>query len=114
MCGRLTQNYTWHQIHEFLSVFGAPRKVASAILRRRYRAIAILTILAAATSPASAQESISINGHALALHCEQWKRNADGSWSTVGTEKDENMTMRNVTLRSQIETRALDWACPPQ
>jgi putative SOS response-associated peptidase YedK len=25
MCGRFTQNYTWHQVHEFLSVFGAPR-----------------------------------------------------------------------------------------
>jgi hypothetical protein len=23
MCGRFTQNYTWQQVHEFLSVFGA-------------------------------------------------------------------------------------------
>jgi hypothetical protein len=114
MCGRFTQNYTWHQVHEFLSVFGAPRKVASTIQRCRNRVIAILTILAGAIGPAWPQESISINGHAIALHCEQWKRNADGSWSTVGTEKDENMTMNNVTLRSQIETRALDRACPPQ
>jgi hypothetical protein len=22
MCGRYTQNYTWQQVHEFLSVFG--------------------------------------------------------------------------------------------
>jgi hypothetical protein len=114
MCGRFTQNYTWQQVHEFLSVFGAPRKVASAIQRCRNRAIAILTILACATGPAWAQQSISINGHAISLHCSQWKKNADGSWTTVGTEKDENMTMNNVTLRSQIETRALDRACSPQ
>jgi putative SOS response-associated peptidase YedK len=31
MCGRFTQNYTWHQVHEFLSVFGAPQN-----LRARY------------------------------------------------------------------------------
>ena len=31
MCGRFTQNYTWEQVHAFLSVFGAPRN-----LRPRY------------------------------------------------------------------------------
>jgi putative SOS response-associated peptidase YedK len=31
MCGRFTQNYTWQQVHEFLSVFGTPRN-----LRPRY------------------------------------------------------------------------------
>ncbi len=31
MCGRFTQNYTWQQVREFLSVFGAPRN-----LRPRY------------------------------------------------------------------------------
>jgi putative SOS response-associated peptidase YedK len=27
MCGRFTQNYTWQQIREFLSVFGAPQNL---------------------------------------------------------------------------------------
>jgi hypothetical protein len=31
MCGRFTQNYTWQEVHEFLSVFGAARN-----LRPRY------------------------------------------------------------------------------
>jgi hypothetical protein len=31
MCGRFTQNYAWQQVHEFLSVFGAPQN-----LRARY------------------------------------------------------------------------------
>jgi putative SOS response-associated peptidase YedK len=31
MCGRFTQHYTWAQIHEFLSVIGAPQN-----LRPRY------------------------------------------------------------------------------
>jgi putative SOS response-associated peptidase YedK len=31
MCGRFTQNYTWQQVHAFLSVFGAPQN-----LRPRY------------------------------------------------------------------------------
>jgi putative SOS response-associated peptidase YedK len=31
MCGRFTQHYTWAEVHEFLSVFGAPRN-----LRPRY------------------------------------------------------------------------------
>lgn len=31
MCGRFTQNYTWQEVHAFLSLFGAPRN-----LRPRY------------------------------------------------------------------------------
>ncbi len=31
MCGRFTQHYTWKEVHDFLSVFGAPRN-----LRARY------------------------------------------------------------------------------
>ena len=27
MCGRFTQNYTWEQVHAFLSVFGPPRNL---------------------------------------------------------------------------------------
>jgi putative SOS response-associated peptidase YedK len=27
MCGRFTQNYTWQQVREFLSVFGAPQNL---------------------------------------------------------------------------------------
>ena len=27
MCGRFTQHYTWQQIHEFLSVIGAPQNL---------------------------------------------------------------------------------------
>ncbi len=27
MCGRFTQNYTWAEVHEFLSVFGPPRNL---------------------------------------------------------------------------------------
>lgn len=31
MCGRFTQNYTWQEVHAFLSLFGVPRN-----LRPRY------------------------------------------------------------------------------
>jgi putative SOS response-associated peptidase YedK len=27
MCGRFTQNYAWQQVHQFLSVFGAPQNL---------------------------------------------------------------------------------------
>jgi putative SOS response-associated peptidase YedK len=27
MCGRFTQNYTWDEVHDFLSVFGPPRNL---------------------------------------------------------------------------------------
>lgn len=27
MCGRFTQHYSWQQIHEFLSVIGAPQNL---------------------------------------------------------------------------------------
>lgn len=30
MCGRFTQNYTWQQVREFLSVFGAPQNLKAA------------------------------------------------------------------------------------
>lgn len=39
MCGRFTQNYTWEQVHAFLSVFGPPRN-----LRPRYNIAPTTTI----------------------------------------------------------------------
>lgn len=39
MCGRFTQHYTWKEVHDFLSVFGAPRN-----LRPRYNIAPTTTI----------------------------------------------------------------------
>jgi putative SOS response-associated peptidase YedK len=48
MCGRFTQNYTWEQVHAFLSVFGTPRN-----LRPRYNIAPTTTIDVVRTSPDS-------------------------------------------------------------
>lgn len=39
MCGRFTQNYTWADVHRFLSVFGPPRN-----LKPRYNIAPTTTI----------------------------------------------------------------------
>jgi putative SOS response-associated peptidase YedK len=39
MCGRFTQNYTWQEVHAFLSVFGPPRN-----LRPRYNIAPTTTV----------------------------------------------------------------------
>jgi len=39
MCGRFTQNYTWSEVHAFLSVFGAARN-----LRPRYNIAPTTTV----------------------------------------------------------------------
>jgi putative SOS response-associated peptidase YedK len=54
MCGRFTQNYTWEQVHDFLSVFGPPRN-----LRPRYN-IAPTTTIDAVRPGESGRELVSM------------------------------------------------------
>lgn len=45
------------------------------------------------------------------LRCDQWKRNPDGSWTTVGSVTFNNITMDNVTLNHTRETDILEKKC---
>ena len=54
MCGRFTQNYTWDQVHDFLSVFGPPQN-----LRPRYN-IAPTTTIDAVRPGESGRELVSM------------------------------------------------------
>ena len=76
------------------------------------RAIGILVFVLSGTDGAAAQETIDVMGHLIPLRCEQWKRNADGSWATVGTIKTESVSMDGVTLKGTPETQVLDAKCP--
>ena len=49
------------------------------------RVTALLGIFLATQSAASAQDAIELNGESLPLNCAEWKRNQDGSWTSVGT-----------------------------
>jgi hypothetical protein len=67
MCGRFTQNYTWQQVHEFLSVFGAPRN-----LRARYN-IAPTTLIDMVRHDADGRREL-VRGVRLGLIPNWWKK----------------------------------------
>jgi len=45
------------------------------------------------------------------LSCAEWKRNADGSWSSIGPLLVGTDTVKDVTLRGAKETGALEGKC---
>lgn len=82
------------------------------------RVAALLSISIAMLGAAAAQDAkgdakpdtVEVHGKALALSCAEWRRNPDGSWSSigallVGTETTE------VTLRGAKETNVLEEKC---
>ena len=79
-----------------------------------FRATTLLWVFIAIEGAAMADDAkpptVEVHGKALQLSCAEWKRNQDGSWSSlgallVGTETTE------VTLRGAKETKVLEEKC---
>jgi hypothetical protein len=76
--------------------------------------IALFGALALMMTTAAAQQAITIDGQTFPLHCWQWKKNPDGSWSTLGIVHVDHFTLANVTLKRTKAVQVLDWTCLPR
>jgi len=82
------------------------------------RTAALLSILVAASFPATAQEAkpeakpdtVQVHGKALALSCAEWRRESGGTWTSTGPMLVGTETVKSVTLRG-AETRILEAKC---
>ena len=66
---------------------------------------------AAMAEDAKQQDTVEVHGKALQLSCAEWKRNQDGSWTSIGALLVGTDTLKNVTLRDGKETKVLDAKC---
>jgi hypothetical protein len=57
------------------------------------------------------QDTVEVHGKSLQLSCAEWKRNQDGSWTSIGSLLVGTETLNNVTLRGAKETKALEAKC---
>jgi hypothetical protein len=83
------------------------------------RVAVLLGISLAMLGAAAAQDAkedakggtVQVHGKSLALSCAEWKRNQDGSWTSIGPLLVGTDTVTNVTLRGAKETNALEAKC---
>jgi hypothetical protein len=59
----------------------------------------------------SKQDTVQVHGKSLQLSCAEWKRNQDGSWSSIGAMLVGTETVTVVTLRGAKETKILEEKC---
>jgi hypothetical protein len=57
------------------------------------------------------QDTVEVHDKALQLSCAEWKRNPDGSWTSIGALLVGADTLTNVTLGGAKETKALVEKC---
>ena len=72
---------------------------------------AIQTAAMAEEASDAKQDTVEVHGKALQLSCAEWKRNQDGSWTSIGALLVGTDTLTNVTLRGARETKALEEKC---
>ena len=79
------------------------------------RVTALLSVAIAMQTAAMAEDAkpdtVEVHGKALQLSCAEWKRNQDGSWTSIGALLVGTDTLKNVTLRDGKETKVLDAKC---
>lgn len=73
--------------------------------------VSIAMQTAAMAEDAKPQDTVEVHGKALQLSCAEWKRNQDGSWTSIGALLVGTDTLKNVTLRDGKETKVLDAKC---
>jgi hypothetical protein len=56
-------------------------------------------------------DTIEVHGKSLQLSCAEWKRNPDGSWTSIGAILVGTETLNEVTLRGAKETSVLEAKC---
>jgi hypothetical protein len=55
-------------------------------------------------------DTVQVHGKSLVLSCAEWKRNQDGSWTSISPLLVGTETLTNVTLRAK-ETKVLETKC---
>jgi hypothetical protein len=60
--------------------------------------------------PDAKEDTVQVHGKSLALSCAEWKRNQDGSWTSIGPLLVGTDTVKSTTLRGK-ETSALETKC---
>jgi hypothetical protein len=58
-----------------------------------------------------AKQDTEVHGKSLVLSCAEWKRNEDGSWTSIGPLLVGPNTLNSVTLRGAKETKVLEEKC---
>ncbi len=61
----------------------------------------------AAIAEDAKQDTVQVHGKSLVLSCAEWKRNEDGSWTSIGPLLVGTNTLNDVTLRGAKETKVL-------
>ena len=56
-------------------------------------------------------DTVEVHGKPLLLSCAEWKRNQDGSWTSIGALLVGTDTLTNVNLRGAKETEVLEAKC---
>ena len=74
--------------------------------------LAMQTAAIAQDANEAKQDTVQVHGKALQLSCAEWKRNQDGSWTSIGALLVGSDTLNNVTLRG-AETKVLQEKCEP-
>jgi hypothetical protein len=70
-----------------------------------------LAMQGAAMAEDAKQDTVEVHGKPLQLSCAEWKRNQDGSWSSIGSMLVGTETLTGVTLRGAKETKVLEEKC---
>ena len=70
-----------------------------------------IAMQSAAIAEDAKQDTVEVHGKALQLSCAEWKRNQDGSWTSIGALLVGTDTLNNVILRGAKETQVLDAKC---
>jgi hypothetical protein len=65
----------------------------------------------AAIAEDAKQDTVQVHGKSLQLSCAEWKRNQDGSWTSIGPLLVGTDTLTDVTLRGAKETKVLEAKC---
>ena len=60
----------------------------------------------AAMAEDAKQDTVQVHGKSLVLSCAEWKRNEDGSWTSIGPLLVGTNTLNDVTLRGAKETKS--------
>ncbi len=78
------------------------------------RVATLLSVFLAMQGAAMADDAkpptVEVHGKALQLSCAEWRRNQDGSWSSLGALLVGTEAM-DVTLRGAKETKVLEEKC---
>jgi hypothetical protein len=89
-------------------IFGAR---ATPMLRVTALLWILITVSGAAVAEDAKPDTVEVHGKPLQLSCAEWKRNQDGSWTSIGALLVGTDTLTGVTLRGAKETAVLEAKC---